>query len=332
MQDNFRLFVRAAVAAACVFAQPLQAAQSAATSYPNRAIRFVIGYAPGGGNDTMARLIAPRVSAAFGQQVVVDNRPGAAGTIAAAIVAKAEPDGYTMLMSALSTHGVAPGLYRNLAYDPLRDFEPVSLLGITPMVLAINQKSLPEVNSVQDLIKAARSRPGQIRYASSGIASPPHTAAAIFTSMTGTKMTHIPYKGGGPAMVELVAGETNLMFGPAATMLTHAKTGRVKALAVSRAKRLPEAPSLPTFAEAGLPGYEANAWWGVHAPAKTPKPIIARWNAAIVKISSAPDYEESLRAVGIEGAASTPEEFERFVRREVAKYTKVIKETGMEEK
>ena len=328
-----KLLVCAAVAAACVVAPTLHAAQSAAAaSYPNRAIRFVIGYAPGGGNDTMARLIAPRLSAAFGQQVVVDNRPGAAGTIAAGIVAKAEPDGYTMLMSALSTHGVAPALYASLPYDPLKDFEPISLLGITPMVLGINQKSLPDVSTVSDLIKVAKARPGQIRFASSGIASPPHTAAAIFMSMTGTKMTHIPYKGGGPAMIELVAGETNLMFGPAATMLTHAKTGRVKAIAVSRAKRLPEAPSLPTFEEAGVPGYEANAWWGVHAPAKTPKPIIAKWNAAIVKISSAPDYVESLKAVGIEGAASTPEEFDRFVRREVAKYAKVIKETGMEAK
>ena len=334
VRNRSHLPVRAWVAAFCALAPQLAAAQSSAgaASYPNRAVRFVIGYAPGGGNDTMARLIAPKLSAVFGQQVVVDNRPGAGGTIAAAIVAKAEPDGYTMLMSALSTHGVGPSLYRNLGYDPIKDFEPISLLGITPMVLGINPKTLPEVNSVQDLIKAAKAKPGQIKYASSGVASPPHTAAAIFESVTGVKMTHIPYKGGGPAMVELMAGETNLMFGPAATMLIHAKMGRVKALAISRPKRLAEFPGLPTFAEAGLPGYEANAWWGVHAPAKTPKPIVVKWHSALVKIINSPDFDESLKAVGIEGASSTPEEFDRFVRKEVAKYAKVIKDTGMEGK
>lgn len=304
------------------------AVAQAATPYPSKPIRMVVGFAPGGGNDILARLIAPPLSARFGQQIVVDNRPGAGGTLAASLVAKSEPDGYTLFVSSLGSHGVGPNLYRNPGYDPIRDFEPISLLAMTPIVLVIG-KNLPEVQSVQQLIALAKSKPGYIRYASGGFGAPPHTAAAVFESMTGTRMQHVPYKGGGPAAVGLQAGETHIMFGPASALLAQAKAGRVRALAIARSKRLPAFADVPTFAEAGLADYSANAWFGLHAPAKTPKSIVTLCQAEAVKAIHLPELNERFTESDLERIGSTAQEFEQFVRKELAKYARVVKETGM---
>jgi tripartite-type tricarboxylate transporter receptor subunit TctC len=300
-------------------------------AYPTKPIRLIVAYAPGGGNDIVARLVAPPLSARFGQQVIVDNRTGAGGTVGAALVAKAEPDGYTMFVSSLGTHAVGPNLFRNPGYDPVRDFAPISLLAITPIVLVVN-RTLPEVTSVQALIAAAKARPGDIRYASGGFGAPPHTAAAVFESMTGTRMQHVPYKGGGPAIIGLHAGETNVMFGPAATMLAQARAGRVRALAIARPTRHPGYPEVPTFAEQGLPDYSANTWFGVHAPARTASALTALWNRELVRIVNLPDMQERFNDSDLERVGSTAAEFDRFVRNEVAKYARVVKETGMEAK
>ncbi len=307
---------------------PLQATAQPANIYPAKPIRMVVGFAPGGGNDILAGLIAPPLSARFGQQVVIDNRPGAGGTLAGALTAKSEPDGYTLFVSSLGSHGVGPNLYRNLGYDPIRDFEPISLLAMTPIVLVVG-KTLPEVQSVQNLIAVAKAKPGFVRYASGGFGAPPHTAAAVFETMTGTRMQHVPYKGGGPAIVGLQAGETHVMFGPASTLLAQAKAGRVRALAIARSNRLPAFADVPTFAEAGLADYAANAWFGLHAPAKTPKPVIALWHRQVVHAINLPELNDRFTDADLERIGSTPGELDQFVRKELFKYARVVKETGM---
>lgn len=303
------------------------AAQS--TAYPTKPIRLVVAYAPGGSNDIVARLIAPSIAASLGQQIIVDNRVGAGGTLGAALVAKSEPDGYTLFVSSLGTHAVGPNLYRNPGYDPITDFEPISLLAMTPIVLVVN-KTLPEVTSVKTLIAVAKAKPGYVRYASGGFGAPPHTAAAVFETMTATKMQHVPYKGGGPAIVGLHAGEAHVMFGPAATMLAQAKSGRVYALAISRPTRLHAFPDVPTFAEAGLPEYAANTWFGVHAPARTSTPIIALWNKELLRAINRADVQARFQEADLERIGSTPQAYDEFVRKELAKYARVVKTTAME--
>lgn len=298
-------------------------------SYPSRPIRLIVAYSPGGGNDIVARLVAPQLGSAFGQQVIVDNRAGAGGTLGAALVARAEPDGYTMLVSSLGTHAVAPNLFKNPGYDPVKDFEPVTLLANTPIVLVVN-KTLPDVDSVQALIALAKAKPNTVRYASGGFGAPPHTAAAVFETMTGIRMQHVPYKGGGPAIVGLHAGETNVMFGPAATMLAQAKAGRVRALAISRSARLPLYADVPTFAEAGVPGYSANAWFGIHAPARTPKAIVALWNKELLRVIRLPELQDRFKDADLETIGTSADEFDKFVRKELAKYAIVVKQSGME--
>ncbi len=316
------------VAAGLAVAFSAAAAQTR-DSYPVRPIRLVVAYSPGGGNDTVARLIAPHLTSAFGQQVIIDNRAGAGGTLGAALVARAEADGYTLLVSSLGTHAVAPNLFKKPGYDPVKDFEAVTLLANTPIVLVVN-KTLPEVDSVKALVALAKAKPNSIRYASGGFGAPPHTAAAVFETMAGIKMQHVPYKGGGPAIVGLHAGETNIMFGPAATMLAQAKSGRVKALAISRPTRLPTYADVPTFAEAGFPGYAANAWFGIHAPARTPKAIITVWNRELLRVIRLPELQDRFKDADLEIMGTTADDFDKFVRKELAKYAVVVKQSGME--
>ncbi len=303
--------------------------QSAATSgpaYPTKPIRLIVPYPPGGGNDTLARLFGAKLTEAWGQQVVVDNRPGAGTIIGTQLAARAIPDGYTLLLSSIATHAIAPNLYSKPGYDPVKDFAPITLLAIAPTVLCVNP-SVP-AKSVKELIALAKAKPGELKFASGGSATPPHMAGEIFSTMTGIKLIHVPYKGGGPAIAGLIGGETTMMFDTAASILPHVRAGRLRALAIARAQRHPEYPDLPTFTEAGISGYEVNAWYSMHAPAGTPKHVIASVHRQLTRILKLPDIQDRLKQLGSEGIGNTPEEFARFIRDEHAKYAKAIRDSG----
>src|SRR5688500_15215817 len=296
-------------------------------AYPTRPVRLIVPYPPGGGNDTFARLFGQKLTESWGQQIVIDNRPGAGTLIGTQLAARAAPDGYTLLLSSIATHAVAPNLYRNPGYDPLKDFTPVTLLAVAPTVLCVNT-AVP-ARSVQELIALEKAKPGELKFASGGSGTAPHMAGEIFANMTGIRLLHVPYKGGGPAIAGLIGGETTMMFDTAASILPHVKGGKLRALAIARSARLPEYPDLPTFAEAGVKGYEVNAWYSVHAPAGVAKDIVAKVNRELVRILALPDIKEKLRQLGSEGVGNTPEEFGRFVRDESAKYARAIKEAGV---
>lgn len=298
-----------------------------AQSYPTKPIRLIVPYPPGGGNDTLARLFGVKLTEAWGQQVVVDNRPGAGTIIGTQLAAHAVPDGYTLLLSSIATHAIAPNLYAKPGYDPVKDFAPITLLAVAPTVVCVNP-SVP-ARTLKELIALAKVKPGELKFASGGSATPPHMAGEIFASMTGVKLIHVPYKGGGPAHAGLLGGEASMMFDTAASILPHVRAGRLRALAIARSQRLPEYPDLPTFTEAGVAGYEVNAWYSMHAPAGVPKEIIAKLNRELVRILKLPDIRERLKVLGSEGIGDTPEEFARFVRAESVKYAKAIKDAGV---
>jgi tripartite-type tricarboxylate transporter receptor subunit TctC len=297
-----------------------------AQSYPSRAIRLVVPFPPGGGPaDILARIIAQKMSESFGQQVIVDNKPGANTIIGAEAVAKAPPDGYTLLMAIDSTLTMNPTLYSKLPYDPIRDFDPVSLIAIVPTMLVVN-KDVP-VNNVRELIALAKSRPGQIMMGSGTVAT--HLAGELFNSMAGTRMINVPYKGASGSMTAIIAGEVPVSFSGVSTALVNWKAGRVKVLAAMGATRLPQAPEVPTVAESGVPGYEAQVWQSIVVPAGTPREIIARLNAELTRIMKLPEARERLSVVGIEPAGSTPEELAAFIRSETAKWSRIIKDIGL---
>ena len=298
-----------------------------AQSYPTKPIRLIVPYPPGGGNDTLARIFGVKLTEAWGQQVVVDNRPGAGTIIGAQIAARAVPDGYTLLLSSIATHAIAPNLYAKPGYDPVKDFAPITLLAVAPTVVCVNP-SVP-AKTLKELIALAKAKPGDLKFASGGSATPPHMAGEIFASMTGIKLIHVPYKGGGPAHAGLLGGETSMMFDTAASILPHVRAGKLRALAIARSQRLPEYPDLPTFTEAGVAGYEVNAWYSMHAPAGVPKEIISRVNRELVRILKLADIQERLKVLGSEGIGNSPEEFAKFVRAESAKYAKAIREAGV---
>jgi len=316
-----------AVLPCCLPAHAQGPSTGSGQAYPTKPVRLIVPYPPGGGNDTLARMFGAKLTEAWGQQIIVDNRGGAGTTIGASIAARAVPDGYTVLLSSIATHAIAPNLYAKPGYDPVKDFAPITLLAIAPTVLCVNP-SVP-VRSVQELIALAKAKPGQLRFASGGAATPPHMAGEIFASMTGVKLLHVPYKGGGPAIAAMIGGETNMMFDTAASILPHVRAGKLRALAIARPARLPEYPDLPTFAEAGVQGYEVNAWYSMHAIAGTPKPVIARWNAELKRILKLPDIQERLKQLGSEPVGNSPEEFSKFVRAEHAKYARAIREAGV---
>ncbi len=305
----------------------IAASATAAQDYPTKTIRLIVPYPPGGGNDALARLFGQKLSAAWGQQVIVDNRPGAGTTIGTTLAAKAPPDGYTLLLSSIASHAVSPNLYRNPGYDPIKDFAPITLLAVAPMLVGVNQAA--PIASVQDLIKLAKARPGTLKYATAGSGSPMHMGGEIFKDVTGVDLLHVPYSGGGPALISLVAGETDIAFDTAASILPQVRAGRIRALAIARKSRLAEYPNIPTFAEAGLPAYEANAWYSMHAPARTPSILIRKINAELVKAMAAPDMIEKLRQLGSDPGGDTPEHFGAFVRAELDKYSKLIKKAGI---
>ena len=302
-------------------------ASSAQTSYPTRPVRIIIPSSPGGGTDILARLIAPAFSERLGQTAVVDNRPGAGSIIGNEIVAKAPPDGYTLLMG-ISTVAILPAIHKKLPYDAMRDLATITQVISAPNILVVHP-SMP-VKSVKELIAFARKRPGEINYASAGLGTNPHLSMELFLSMTGTKMVHVAYKGLGPAVVDLVAGHVVVATTTMLTGLPHVKGGRLRGLATTGSKPSTSLPDLPTVAEAGVPGYEAVQWYGLFAPAKTPKDIITKLHAAMTGALQAPAVRDKLVQDGAEPVGSSSEEFARFLRTETEKWGKVVRSAGIQ--
>jgi len=294
--------------------------------YPSKPIRLVVPFPPGGSLDVVARAIGQKLSEAWGQPVVIDNRPGAGGNIGADVVAKSVPDGYTILEGALSTHAVNVSLYAKMPYDPIRDFAPITLVAVTPNVLVLNP-SLP-ANSVGELIAYAKANPGKLSFGSGSNGSAGHLAGELFKTEAGVDMLHVPYKGGAPALQALLAGDTQLMFDNLANSMQLVRAGKLKAIAVTTAKRSALVPELPTLAETGLPGFDIYTWWGFLAPAGTPKEIIAKWNAEVTRILNTPDMRAFFAQQGAEPAPTTPEQFAALIRNEIPKYAKIIKDSG----
>ncbi len=299
---------------------------AAADAYPAKPIRFVVAFPPGGGTDIIARSIAQKLAERIAQQVVVDNRPGAGGNIGTDIVAKSAPDGYTMLMGSAGPLAINASLFAKMPFDPVRDLAPVTLAASTPNVLVLHPSL--KAATVKELIALARARPGEINFASSGHGTPAHLAGELFNSMAGVKMVHVPYKGAAPALADLLGGQVQLMFSTMPPALPHVKDGKLRALAVTSAKRSPAAPELPTVDEIALPGFEANTWHGVVVPAGTPETIVARLNREIVAILHLPEVAERLSGQGAEPVGSTPEEFAAYIRSETVKWAKVVRESG----
>jgi tripartite-type tricarboxylate transporter receptor subunit TctC len=300
--------------------------QGFAQTYPSRAVRLIVPLSPGGFADVPVRMLAPRLQAAFGRPFVVENRPGAGGTIGANEVAKAAPDGYTLLVAA-TPHVISAHLYRSLPYDTLGDFAPVTLLGAGPYVLVVNAQRLP-VASVRELIAAARAQPGRIDVASSGNGSAQHLVGALFNRMAGVELNHVPYKGSGPAMQDLLGGQVPVSFAGIPNVLSSVRAGRLRALAVTTPARWRELPEVPTLAEAGVPGYDATLWLGLVAPAQTPADIVARLHAETAKLLEDPELQHSFRGAGIEARSMGPREFGAFMRAEYDKWGKVVRDTG----
>lgn len=294
--------------------------------YPGKSIRMIIPFPPGGGTDTLGRILGPKLSEALGQQVVMDNRPGAGANIGAEIAAKAPPDGYTLLMGNV-VHTINVTLYSKLGYDFVRDLAPVSLLASTPNILVVHP-SVP-AKSVKELIALSKARPGQLDFASSGSGSSAHLAGELFSSMAGTKMNHIPYKGGGPAVIALVGGQVSVGFATTPSVIQHVKSGRLRGLAVTSAQRSPSTPDLPTVSEAGLPGYEVLGWYGLLVPSGTSKEIVSRLHAESVKPLKLSDVKERLDATGFEPIGTGPEQFGSYIRSEVEKWAKVVRSAGV---
>ncbi|MPZ43179.1 MAG: tripartite tricarboxylate transporter substrate binding protein [Betaproteobacteria bacterium] len=295
-------------------------------NYPSKPIRFIIGFPPGGSNNIVARLIAPKLTEYLGQQVVVDNRGGANTSIATALAAQAKPDGYTILMNAPG-HTTNPSLIDNLSYDSIRDFEFITQIGRGSNLLATHPSFPPR--SVSELISYSKANPGKVNYGSSGIGTSVHLSAELFQYMTQVKWVHLPYKGGGPGMVALLAGEISLYFGNVPTVIRHVRAGKLNGLATTGLKRSPAAPKLPTVAESGVPGYEVTSWWGLSAPAGTPRPILQRLHKATIRALNEPDVRKLLESLGAEILGTTPEEYAAFIRHEIDKWGKVIKAAGI---
>ena len=302
----------------------LLATAALAQVYPGKPIRLIVPFAAGGGNDNVARLVGKRLADSLGQPVLIDNRPGAGGVLGAELAAKAAPDGYTLFLGGVGSHAVNPNLHERLPYDPIRDFAPVALLASAPLILVVHP-SIP-ANTFAEFVAYARSKPGRINYASNGNGSSSQLAAVMFDSMAGVDMVHVPYKGLSPALTDLLSGQVQLMFSSVVAILPHIKAGKLRGLAVTGSKRLPSMPDLPTIAESGLPGYEASSWYGILAPAGTPRDIVARLNAELVKALDQPEVRNNLLAEGAEPVGGTPEQFAAHIRSEKERLGKLIRE------
>ena len=296
-----------------------------AQDYPNRAIRLIVTVPPGGAADFIARLVGGKLSESLGQPVVVENRGGAGGTIATDAVAKAAPDGYTLLQNSITTHGVGPHLYSKLPYDPVKDFAPVSGLALLPLVMAVNAE-LPFRN-INELISESKARP--LHFASSGNGGAPHMAAELFKSVTGAQLTHVPYKGSGPAVADLIGGRVQIMFDAPPSLIAHIKSGKLRVLAAASAQRNRLLPEAPTFAELGHPKVNVSLWYGLLAPAGTPAAVVQKISADVGKILQSADVRDRLQGQGAEPMPGSPEAFGAFMREEMAKWAPVVKQAGV---
>ena len=308
-----------------VAAAVLAASVSHAQTYPTKPIRFIVGFPPGGTNDIVARIVAPKLGENLGQQIVVENRGGANTAIATDMFVRTPPDGYTILLNAPG-HATNPSLMK-LNFDPIKDFAFITIVAESQNLLVVHP-SLP-VRSVNELIALSKKYPGAINYGSSGIGTTVHLSAELFKFMTGVNWVHIPYKGGGPGVTALLGGEISLYFGNVPTVIRQARDGKLRALATTGAKRTRAAPDIPTVAEAGVPGYEVTTFYGVSAPAKTPRPILDRLHTEILRTVNAPEVSEKLQGLGADPVGNTPEQYTAFMQNEIAKWAKVIKAAGI---
>jgi len=299
-----------------------------AQDYPNKPVRMVVGFPPGGGTDVVARILAPKMSELLGQPVVIENRPGATGTMAAAMVAKSPPDGYTIMMGHVSVNAIAPSLFANLQYDVIRDFAPVAIAASVPHFVVVHPSVA--VTSLKELIAYLKAQGNKLTFPSAGNGSMPHLAGEIFKSLAGVELVHVPYKGSGQSMQDLLGGQHVVAFDTMPASAPHVRSGKLRALAVSSASRLPAFPDIPTAEEAGLPGYQITTWYGVFAPAGTPAAIINRLHADAVRAMQSPETRSKLEGIGADGTVSrSPEEFAALVRADTARYAKIVKSIGL---
>ena len=299
----------------------------AQTGYPNRPLQLVVTVPPGGAADFVGRLIGAKLADALGQPVVISNRGGAGGTTAAAAVAKSDPDGYTLLLNTIATHGIGPHIYANLPYDPEKDFAPVILAVKLPLIMAVNT-DVP-AKSVADIVVLAKAKPNALSFSSSGAGGAPHLAGELFKALTGAQLLHVPYRGSGPAVVDLIAGRITMMFDATPSLLPHITAGRLRPLAAASPQRHRLLPDVPTFAELGYPGMDIALWYGIAAPGGTPTAVVQRLNAELVKILDMPDIRKSLTAQGADVAGGSAEAFGAFMRNEQARWGAVVKQAGI---
>jgi tripartite-type tricarboxylate transporter receptor subunit TctC len=316
MKHPTKLIAGLALAALC--------GAATAQNYPAKTVRMVVGYPPGGPTDLIARIVSQKLSESWGQQVIVDNRPGASGMIGAELTVRAAPDGYTLLMVPV-TYAVTPSLYPKMTYDAAKDLAPVAQVAAAPFILVVHP-TLP-VKTVKDLITLARSRPAQLNYASASTGGMPHLAGELFNTMTGVKMIHIPYKGAAPATTDLLAGQVQLMFNNMLSAMPQVKNGRLRAIAVTSTKRSAAAPELPAIAET-VPGYEASGWYAALGPAAMPRELIAKINNDMNRIMKMPDVMQRLAGDGVEAVGTTPDQFGNYLRSEITKWGKVVQASG----
>ena len=321
--NNFKYLASIAVLGAIGSGAAL--AQTAAT-FPAKPVRFIAPFPPGGSTDLLARLVAIKLTEAWGQQVTVENRGGAGGTIGVELAARAAPDGYTIVMGHVGTFGFNPTLYPKLPYDAIRDFAPITVLATVPNGMAVHP-SLP-VKTARDFVALANAKPGELLYASGGSGSASHLAGEYFKLLTKIDMVHVPYKGTGPAMISMISGQTTMTITGMVALMPHVKSNRLKLLGVATMKRLSIMPDIPTINESGVPGYDANQWYGVLTQAAVPRDIIAKLHADIVKVLARPDIKERLAADGAEAVANTPEQFAAHIKAEIARWAPVVKASG----
>jgi len=320
--NRTRRALRGALLAGLVLASGAAMAQT----YPSKPIRWIIPFPPGGAMDVMARALAPKMAESLGQPVITENRPGAGGNIGSEVVAKAPPDGHTILIVSIG-QAVNPSLYPKMPFDPIKDFAPVSLVAIVPNVLVVNPSV--KASSIPELIALAKAQPGKLTYASAGNGTSIHLAGELFTSMAGVDLVHVPYKGSGPAVTDLLGGQVDLMFDSITSAKPHIQAGKLRALGVTSARRSQALPNVPTIAEAGLKGYDVSPWFAVFVPAKTPKPIVERLHGEITKALKLPDIQERFAAIGAEPVGSTPEQLAAHLKRETDRWSAIIRERNI---